>query len=694
MVWPSLIDRIATLAGIETSYFDIHGERHDTALDTKAQVLNALGVDVSSLAACERSLLELEGERWRRRVPQTIFCDAGAPNVSVDLILPEGDRRTWRWDLELETGDSLSGEFRAKALEFLDERNVGGRKFERRRLVVAEPMPAGYHHLRIAGRTKADATIVAAPRRCYLPAPLEGGVGLWGLAAHVYSLRSQDNWGIGDFEDLRRLTGMAAQAGASFVAVNPFHALLPGRPEHASPYSPSSRLFVNPLYIGLKGATCGGDLRDPPFVDYTRVWSAKGPALEDLAKAEAGTSEADFDAFCRQGGAALENFAAFAALSESFKSSWHAWPARYRKPEGSAVKRFAADRADRVRVHKQLQFFADRQLRTIEADADKGGMSIGLIRDLALGVDPDGADAWAYQGAFVGNLRCGAPRDDFHPGGQEWGVLPLNPIHLRADYQTYAQLLRANMRHAGGLRIDHIIGIDRQFVVPLGGTPAQGCYLRYPTSELMSLIALESQRNKCMVIGEDLGTVPEGLRQRMHDAKLFGCSILYFERGEGGTFRAPAAYRRHTMASAGTHDLPTIAGHWAGRDIEARAAAGIQSDQSASAMLQRAEGKRLLLEALSGAGLFVQTQGDEPTAESLRNAVHAFLSLSGAQLFAAQIDDLFDEFMQLNLPGTVEQYPNWRRKLRAGLDDPAFTRALNALSHLARARSVSPPQPA
>jgi 4-alpha-glucanotransferase len=340
-----------------------------------------------------------------------------------------------------------------------------------------------------------------------------------------------------------------------------------------------------------------------------------------------------------------------------------------------------------VRFHKYLQFLADQQLREVASEGEQGGMGIGLIRDLALGVDPDGADAWADQETFLGDLRCGAPRDDFNPEGQEWGVLPLNPLRLRSDHRVYAELLRTNMRHAGGLRIDHIIGIDRQFVVPLGGSPAEGCYLRYPTDELLGLIALESRRNKCMVIGEDLGTVPDGLRQRMHDAQLFGCSIFYFERGDSGAFRTPEDYRKHSIASAGTHDLPTIAGYWSGRDIEAQATAGIKSEVSADdAIARRAEDKRRLVEALVRAGVLAEP-GNMPDGTTLRDAVHVFLSQSAAQLFAAQLDDLLGEIMQLNLPGTVDTYPNWRRKLHVSLEDPAFMQALSGLGRMARARS-------
>jgi 4-alpha-glucanotransferase len=331
-----------------------------------------------------------------------------------------------------------------------------------------------------------------------------------------------------------------------------------------------------------------------------------------------------------------------------------------------------------------LQFLAERQLAHAQKAARSAGMAIGVVRDLALGIDPDGADAWMGHDTFVRGLRCGAPRDAFHPQGQEWGVLPFNPIKLRTDHAPFVSVLRANMRHAGGLRIDHIIGVERQFLVPVGEPATLGCYLRFPREQLVALIALESRRNQCMVIGEDLGTVPEGLRQRMHDAQMFGCSILPFERGHAGEFRAPDAYRTGSLAAAGTHDLPTICGYWKGADIALRERLGLLDAQaSAAAAAERLSDKKALLEALARKTGLLRA-GVEPAAEDVRRAIHAFLASSAASLFAAQLDDLLDEAEQLNVPGTVDAYPNWRRKLSVGLEDPKLKDALEELAQIAR----------
>ena len=703
MDWPELVDRLAVLVGIEPSYHDIHGTRHDAPPETKNLVLSALGFDVSSRTAVQDAISEFDDAPWRRCTAKTLLCPAGKVGVGIDVILPaDAASSVWRWEIELESTEVRSGEFRPEDLAILATREAGGRHLERRHLSFSEPLPEGYHRFSLASHERTESELIAAPAACYLPAALEHGRRLWGLSTHIYALRSEKNWGIGDFGDLKRLVRLAADARASFVAVNPFHALFPARPEHASPYSPSSRLFLNPAYIEIAAQHVPDavqNLRRSQLVDYSGVWSAKGYALnemwiafeEQLRNHPKSPGAVSFGEFLRDGGPSLERFATFCALDEVLGGqareyrSWHSWPARFQKPASAAVRTFAAETAERIQFHQYLQFLANRQLGDAQQEGQHAGMSIGIVRDLALGTDPDGADAWAGREAFAGQLRCGAPRDEFHPTGQEWGVLPFNPVALREDYAPFIRLLRSNMRHAGGLRIDHIIGMERQFLVPVGEPPTNGCYVRYPREQLLALVALESRRNKCMVVGEDLGTVPEGLRERMHDAQMFGCSILPFERAEGGRYRPPTDYRTRSVAAAGTHDLPTIRGYWTASDITAREQAGLQgAEASVHGEAMRRADKERLLEALRQCGTLDAV--DEPTVEQLRNAVHKFLASSSAQLFAAQLDDLFDEEMQLNLPGTVDAHPNWRRKLSAALAEPRFKKALADLTEQCSAR--------
>jgi 4-alpha-glucanotransferase len=432
-------------------------------------------------------------------------------------------------------------------------------------------------------------------------------------------------------------------------------------------------------------------LRDAPLVDYAKVWQAKKPAFEALFRAfDKGSKRsaiaAEFESFVATEGPALDSFAAFSALQEQHGRPWQQWPEVYRRPGTPAVERFIRQNKERVGFHLYLQFLADRQLEHAAASAERTGMEIGLIRDLAMGINPDGADAWAHQDAYIFALRCGAPPDDFNPHGQEWGVLPLHPLGLKRNFEPFVALLRANMRHAGGLRIDHVIGLQRLFLVPFGGDPSAGCYVRYPLDELLGLLALESRRNNAIVVGEDLGTVPEGFRERMHEKNILGCAILYFERARDGGFKGPRDYCTRAAVSAATHDLPTLAGFWEGRDIEERQRIGIYDAAEADAALAaRRRDCTKLLDALRVAGIDPGDAGDKMT-PALRDAIHAFLASSSAQLFLAQLDDLTGQKEQINMPGTTTQYANWRRKLSCSLEDETLSKTLRELSRISSER--------
>ncbi len=707
------LSRLAALVGIEPAYFDIFGHRHETSGSTKLRLLSELGFDTSSPSALEAAICAMDEAPWRERLAPYVVRTGPTPCVAIDLFLPAAEAHDhWRWQLVLEGGEVIGGSYRPQDLALLASRSVDGRHIEQRRLEIREPVPSGYHRLRILGKSIAEATLVMAPPRCYLPRHLEEDGGrLWGLSAHLYTLRSRHNWGIGDFSDLARLCRLAGERGAAAVATNPFHALFPQRPADASPYAPSSRLFLNPIYIDTTSvpgfAECSaahiGDatlsaLRDTKLVDYPKVWAAKLHAFEALfaafqrrlTHADATHPEvADFHRFVAEGGAALQNFAAFSVLDELHRNGdgggipWTQWPEPYRAPNGPAVAGIIRAQSDRIAFHKYLQYLADRQLKSVADRVGQDGRQSWLVRDLALGASPDGADAWMLQKAFGLNLRCGAPPDDFQPDGQDWGVVPFHPLALRRDYSPFITMLRANMRHAGGLRIDHIIGLQRLFMVPLGERPSQGCYVNFPLDEMAAIVALESHRNSCMVIGEDLGTVPEGFRDRMREKATFGCAVLYFERAEDGRFKAPLEYPRQAAASASTHDLPTLVGYLRGQDITVRRRLGTYTEAAAQGLLaERQRDCQRLLEALALAGFPIpsarEAHSEDPVA--FLHAVHGFLAASSAKLFFAQLDDLLAEPDQLNMPGTVAEYPNWRRKLSVALDDPSLVEAITEVA--------------
>ena len=479
----------------------------------------------------------------------------------------------------------------------------------------------GYHRLTLSwdGRSEGEAAthLILAPAQAYLPPGLEGRQRGWGLAAQLYALRSRSNWGIGDFSDLGELLTQAAKSGAAAVGVNPLHALFPDDPARASPYSPSSRLFLNPLYVDVPAvadfAECEparalvaesgfaealAQARQVELVDYPAVAALKRRALTLLYRsfrerhlACEGDSRAEaFRAFQTQGGQDLRRFAVFETLREHLAAdkpklhSWRSWPAAYRRPDSAAVRRFAADHAEAIEFVEYQQWQADLGLGRAAAAAKTAGMEIGVYRDLAVGFDPDGADAWVDQSCSALDWSVGAPPDAWNMKGQMWGMPPLNPRALRAaGYRPLTQMLRANMRHAGALRIDHALGLRRLFWIPRSGGPKDGAYVYYPVEEMLGVVALESQRNRCLVIGEDLGTVPEGFSEMLQSRGILSYRLLYFMRGPKGAFLPPSAWPRDALAQVSTHDLPTLTGFWRGRDIDTKHELSLFPDPAAEA---------------------------------------------------------------------------------------------------------------
>jgi glycogen operon protein len=461
----------------------------------------------------------------------------------------------------------------------------------------------------------------------------------------------------------------AARVGAASVGLNPLHALFPSQRERASPYHPSDRRFLDPIYIDLESDGFGLEapaaralldvhntelaaLAAATSVDYPRVWALKRAVLEAAFTAyDEPTLSTEFEAFQAYGGGALERFAAFQAISEARDGEeWARWPAELRDPLHPGVTAFARDNARSVRFQTWLQFVADQQLAAADAGAREAGLSLGFYRDLAVGTAPDGAEAWASARELAAGISIGAPPDPFSANGQIWHLPPPDPWRLReGGYRTLAGLLGANMRHAGGLRIDHVMALARLFWIPDGASGAEGAYVAYPLADLLGELALESVRARCFVVGEDLGTVPEGFRDTLAAANVMSYRVLWFER-EGQAFIPPQRYPAQAVACVSTHDLPTLAGWRAGADIAERAALGLLDAKQAEAAA--AERKTEMGELASALGGPI----DAP-------AIHGFLAASPCALVMAQADDLGGEMMAVNLPGTDRERQNWRRKI-------------------------------
>jgi 4-alpha-glucanotransferase len=524
--------------------------------------------------------------------------------------------------------------------------------------------PFGYHRLhRDDGRVQ---LLITGPGRCVLPMDLRD----WGWAVQLYALRSRGSWGIGDLVDLRALAEWSARDGARFVAVSPLGAPNPGTHPEPSPYYTSTRRFLSPLLVrpeAVGGAVEVDDLavaarrlNEHRLIDRPGVLALKRAALERIWEADGWDREA-FAAWRRERGESLERWSIFSVLSERHGPGWHSWPAELQDAHGPAVDRAADEAADGVAFHAWMQWCLDGQLRPASAPLRR-------IADMPVGVDPGGFDAWDWQEQLAVDASIGAPPDRFNTAGQDWGLPPFVPHRLReAHYTPFIDTIRAQLRHAGGLRIDHVLGLFRLWWVPAGGGPDRGAYVRYPTDELLEIVAIESHRAGAVIIGEDLGTVPPGVRRELRRRNVLSTRLAYFER------TPPARYPRNAYAAATTHDLPTVAGTLSGSDVEDQASSGVRPDPDGLEHLRR----RLL----RAAGVPAGTPIDEVLV-----ALHARLAASPSVLVAATLDDALRVEERPNLPGTVHpQRPNWSRALPLPLEDIATDpRVRSIVASLAR----------
>jgi 4-alpha-glucanotransferase len=517
-------------------------------------------------------------------------------------------------------------------------------------------VPLGYHELRLH-RSRRAITLIVSPGHCHPPPPPA-----WGWATQVYATRSHASWGFGDFADLRRVGEWSRDLGASFLLVNPFYAAVPATPEDPSPYSPSSRRFLNPLYLRIEEipgaaaigpelealASAGRALNTVRGIDREAVRRLKREALERLWRRFGGDTE--FDAFVRSGRSALRHFAVYTALAETLGAGWRQWPAEYRRPDSPGVTRFAEAHADRIRFHQWVQWLLERQL-------DRAAREISLLHDLPIGVDANGADAWAWQDVIADGATVGAPPDRYARLGQNWGLPPFIPHRLRAaGYAPFIEMLRAAFRHGGGVRIDHVMGLFRLFWIPAGLGPAEGGYVRYPAHDLLAILALESHRAGAFVVGEDLGTVERGVREQLRAMGILSYRVLWFERA------APQDYPPLALASVATHDLPTIAGIWTGSDVAAQRSIGL--DPNVAIFDELRARLATLSDVAPGGGV-----------EDVVAGVYAALAEAPSVLLAATLEDALGVEERPNVPGTTYspwprpgQWPNWSLALPAPIE--------------------------
>ncbi|MEV0633577.1 4-alpha-glucanotransferase [Streptomyces sp. NPDC050619] len=652
------LSRLAALHGVATSYSPSPDRTVAASAAALGRTLAALGVDTDTPGAVRAALAARERELRERLLPPTVVCWSGATSAVLDA-LPAGTRLR----VETEQGEIEQGETRAA---------VG-------------QLPPGVHRLTATapdGRS-AEAHLIVAPAR--LPTPPGRS---YGLLVQLYSLLSRRSWGMGDLGDLAELASWAGRAlGAGFVQVNPLHAAVPGAPTDPSPYRPSSRRFPDPVHLRIE------DIPEYPYaadrerldalleraarlresvlekgalIDRDAVWELKREALELVREVPLGPGRrAAYCDYLAEQGEALEDHATWCALAEVHGSDWHRWPAALRDPRSAETARARSELMDRVDFHCRLAWLTDTQLVATQRAAREAGMPVGVVHDLAVGVHPGGADAWAQQDHFAAGMSVGAPPDAFNARGQDWGLPPWRPDRLAASgYAPFRRLLRALFRYAGALRIDHVMGLFRLWWVPQGEPPTEGTYVRYDAEAMLAVLVLEASRAGAVVIGEDLGTVEPGVREALRERGVLGTSVLWFERDWEGDGRplSPDQWRADCLATATTHDLPPTAARLTGEHIELRDSLGLLTRPLEEERAEAAADTGEWLDLLTRLGLLLGTGGgiDTSSEEAEVQAVHRFLVRTPARMIGVWLPDGVGDRRPQNLPGTWDQYPNWR----------------------------------
>ncbi len=696
---------LAETAGIVASYTDGCGAERVISDLARERILAALGFDAASEEAAEAALRGLGARAAARLLPEVRVARVGSAEAREVALELSGEPAPAEWEIEVEE-------------EGKETRRAAGAMPAAPgplRLPLPQALPPGYHRLRLelrqGGETRrAEQVLIVAPRTCLLPEERVAGraAGLW---ANLYSLRSRRNWGAGDLGDLEVLCQLAGRSGADFVGLNPLHAIRNGALER-SPYNPVSRLFRSSLYLDVERipevhevpelqerlASAAHrllveELRARPEIDYAAVRALKESFFAPLHQAfarlhrDAGSARGqDYRRFLAEHGQPLDDYAAFLVLDAHLRERgawWRTWPAEYRDPRSPAVAEFCARHFEEFDLHRFLQFELDRQLAAAADAGARAGLRIGLYTDLAIGSIADGADAWANPGLFVHGVSLGAPPDGYSKTGQVWALPPVHPARLREQgYRYWIQILRAALRHAGALRIDHVIGLVRQFWVPDGCRGTDGAPVRFPSQDLFGILALEGQRARALIVGEDLGTIPPELPPLMKEWGLLSSRVFLFERNEQGEFHPPGRYPRRALVTTSTHDHVPLPGFLAGTELPARRRLGlIDSDEDLRRAAEwRRQERRAVAGLLERQGLLAP--GAAPTDAELVAGVHALLGKTPCDLVALSLDDLCGELLPVNIPGVgPERYPCWARKMSVSLEDvppPALESALAA----------------
>ncbi|MFD2167923.1 4-alpha-glucanotransferase [Thalassotalea euphylliae] len=721
----NLIEQLADLVGFHQSYTDAFGNQVFAKDEARKSLLQAMGYDTEDQQALTSSITDLREQSWRNILPHSHIVKSEEATHSLIISIKSDIADTFNWVITTETGTTLNGSQHINELAHVEyakfETNGHVEQYNKFTFVLPT-IEEGYHQLSIThGDIIDQCHLIVAPKTCYSPQEA-ASFKMWGYAAQLYSLKSENNWGLGDFGDLTSLVKSTAAQGASAIGLNPLHPLYQNNPAHCSPYSPTSRCYLNTLYIDVTKVenfsrceaaqkivnskafqTKLAAAKVSEKIDYVAAAELKFEVLDTLFNDfQANGHHKAFSAYKKAQGDALLRHATFEALYEHFRKQdfhafgWSKWPIAYQQPNSDEVKQFQQENAGRIDYFAYLQWIAHEQLMQAKQTAKDNDMPVGLYLDLAVGCDGSGVDVWSDKDVYVAGASVGAPPDLLNTLGQDWGLTPINPVALQAKgYQPLVRALRSNMQYAGALRIDHILGLMRQYWVAPGMKANEGIFITYPLEDILRIIALESRRAQCVVIGEDLGTVPEGFGDIMQAAGLLSYKVLYFETWESGLFMRPEMYPELSMVTVSTHDLPTLTGWWTGRDLEWRQNLNLypNEEMGVSDREGRIQDRTNLIAALEDMQVMdmskAPSQSPAEMNRELTLAVQKYLAAAPSRIQLIPMEDALEIQEQVNIPGTVDEHPNWRQKLPVSIE--AFTKQASVVE-LAEAMKIFRPK--
>jgi len=730
-----LINELADLCGIVPEYWDIFGNKHITPIETKKAILKAMKLNIDSDEAIKNEMYAQKARPWNRFVEPVKIVSVNDQPLTIPVYIPanegEESRLSLSWTIKNESGQKDEFVLSGDAATVSDRYWIDGKRYVKIELKDIGGRGIGYYTINITCKTPeieitGTSRIIITPDSCYIPQELKNGK-TWGLSTNLYSIRSPKNWGSGDFCDLKKIVKWVSGLKGGFVGINPLHAIPNKKPFGISPYSPISRLYKNFIYLDIedipevkellsKGGIGGystnqtieietqiDELRKEDLIDYGRVASLKISVLRNAFEIfyeehylKDSTRCKAFRKYISEEGNNLESFATYMALSEEFGEGWQEWTEEYRTPSSHTVQEFKKTNEKEILFYQYVQWLIDGQLKEAAEQTRDLGMPVGIYHDLAIGSIGGGSDAWNFQDVIADGISLGAPPDDFNPTGQNWGFPPLIPEKLKeSGYELFIQTIRKNMKHFGALRIDHALGMFRQFWIPQGMPASQGAYVRYPAEDILRIIALESVRNRTMVIAEDLGTIGENVRESLFRFRMLSYRLLYFERNyPDPSFLSPERYPDMALCAVTTHDLPTLYGWWIGRDIDLKKRLGIFPDESAwqRNISERERDKSLLIEALKSQGLIPDAHSpihpfthspylDEMTPE-LCLAIYEYLARTSCRLVAVNLDDAIGTLDQQNMPGITDSYPSWMQKTPIPLEQMLSDKWFSVLSEM------------